>query len=105
MQHDTPLRIVCEDLISFQNLLLDKEIRTAVVTWRDEWAPASDVPGQTHGNVVFGSLREVNVLGYHKPSGTIISLALQGAAADRKVVREQLVAAGFRVEERCRNLT
>lgn len=105
MEQNTPLRIVCEDLMSFQKELQDKGIRTAIVTWRKEWAPASDVPGENHGNVVFGSLCEVNVLGYHKPSGTILSLALRGAAAERKLVREQLVAAGFVVEERCRNLT
>jgi len=105
MQHDSPLRIACEDLIIFQKTLQDKGIRTAILTWREEWAPASDVPGENHGNVVFGSLREVNVLGYHKPSGTIISLALHGAAAEKKTIREQLIAAGFTVEERCRNLT
>lgn len=105
MKHDTSLGIDCEDLIYFQKLLNDKGIRTIILTWRDEWAPASDVPGQTHGNVVFGSLREVTLLGYHKPSGTIIRHVLGGAAADRKALRDQLNTAGFTVEERCRNLT
>jgi len=105
MQHDTPLRIVCEDLIEFQKHLKDKALQTVILTWREEWAPASDVPGENHGNVVFGSLREITVLSYHKPSGTIISLTLKGPQAERKTVRGQLINAGFTVEERCRNLT
>ena len=105
MPHDTALRIICEDLVEFQKHLNDKAVQMVILTWRHEWAPASDVPGENHGNVVFGSLSEVTLLSYHKPSGTIISLALQGEAADRKAVREQLVQAGFTVEERCRNLT
>ena len=105
MPHDTALRIVCEDLVEFQKHLHAKAVQMVILTWRHEWAPASDVPGENHGNVVFGSLNEVTLLSYHKPTGTIISLAMNGPDADRKAVREQLVQAGFTVEERCRNLT
>ena len=105
MPHDTAHRIVCESLGEFQKSLRDKEIKTAILTWREEWAPASEVPGQNHGEVTFGSLREIQVLGYHRPSGTIISLVLRGPDAERQTIREQLVSSGFKVSERCRNLT
>lgn len=105
MQHDDQLRVHCDDLETFIKHLRNRGIRTAVVAWREEWAPASDIPGQTHGEVTFGSLRELTVLGYHKPSGSIVSLHLTGPLAERKAVREALTAAGLTVEERCRNIT
>ncbi len=105
MPHNTAHRIFCDSLIEFQKSLRDKEINVAILTWREEWAPAGEVPGQNHGEVTFGSLREIQVLGYHRSSGTIISLVLHGPDANRPVIREQLVNAGFKVSERCRNLT
>lgn len=105
MSHDTTLRIICSSLSEFQKSLQDQGIKNAILTWREEWAPAGEVPGVNHGEVTFGSLREIKVLGYHRPSGTIISLVLRGPDAERRTIREHLVGAGFTVAERCRNLT
>ena len=62
-------------------------------------------PGVNHGDVVFGSLREITLLAYDKPAGAVVRLDLLGPDADRARVRADLEAAGLRVEERKRNLT
>jgi hypothetical protein len=95
----------CSTLNEFIKAMHDKGLHTAIVAWREEWAPHTTVSGVTHGDVVFGSLRELTVLAYHKPQGQVLRLELQGAEADRSAVVATLRAAGLRVEERKRNLT
>jgi hypothetical protein len=105
MSHEATLKIICKDLVEFEKTLHEKGIQKAIVTWREEWAPAGEIPGENHGEVTFGSLREIEVLGYHRASGTIIGVVLRGPEAQRPAIREHLLAAGLSVSERCRNLT
>ena len=105
MTDSDPLTIACNDLPAFRKELSARGIQTAILAWRAEWAPAGETPGANHGDVVFGSLREVTVLGYHKPSGTVVKLELRGEAADRDGIKAHLQAAGLRVEERSRNIS
>ena len=105
MADDDHRRVACATLNSFISAVKDRGIASVILAWRHEWAPSSAIPGQTHGEVVFGSVREVTLLGYHKPSGTVISVAVGGEEADRSLIRQQVMEAGLTVTERCRNLT
>ena len=105
MQHSDPLTTICETFEDFLKSIKDKEITTVIQTWRGEWAPRTEEPGVNHGEVLFGSLQEVTLLGYHGATGTIIRFTARDAAADRPRFRGALQAAGLTVEERCRNIT
>lgn len=105
MSPDASLTIPCASLNEFIKLVQDKQLHTVIAAWREEWAPHTAVPGMTHGDVVFGSLRELTVLAYDKPLGQILRLELLGPDADRPAVVATLRAAGLRVEERKRNIT
>ena len=105
MSPDASLTVPCATVNDFLKLMQDKGLKTAIVAWREEWAPHTAQPGVTHGDVVFGSLREVTVLAYDKPNGLILRLELRGETADRPATVAALKAAGLRVEERKRNIT
>jgi hypothetical protein len=105
MQHEDSRTSSYANLLDFLKALQDRSLSTVILTWRAEWAPMTAVPGVNHGDVVFGSLREITLLAYDKPTGTVLRLELLGPEADREHLRAQLQAAGLRVEERKRNLT
>lgn len=105
MQHTDPKTIICDSLGNFIKELQNKGLKISILTWRAEWAPMTAVPGENHGDVVFGSLREITLLAYHGPTGSIIHHDLRGEEADRVKVRAALEAAGITVEERSRNIT
>lgn len=105
MQHHDPKTIICDSLGNFIKELQDKGLKVSILTWRAEWAPMTAVPGENHGDVVFGSLREITLLAYHGSTGSIIHHDVRGEEADRVKVRAALEAAGITVEERSRNIT
>jgi hypothetical protein len=105
MQHEDSKTCLYANLPDFLKVLQDKSLHTVILTWRAEWAPMTATPGVNHGDVVFGSLREITLLAYDKPTGSVLRLELLGPDADRERIRTELKAAGFRVEERKRNLT
>ena len=105
MRHIDSHTVICETLSQFRNELRNREIKTSVIAWRAEWAPATDTPGATHGDVVFGSLRETTLLGYQRATGTVVRLELRGPEADRSTLRAVLESDGLTVEERSRNLS
>ena len=105
MQHNDSRTYSCSHLPDFLKELQDRSLHTVILAWRAEWAPMTATPGINHGDVVFGSLREISLLAYDKPVGSVVRLDLRGPDADRVRVRAELEAAGLRVEERKRNLT
>lgn len=104
MQHIDPHTIACESLDAFRKTVSELGIRTVFLAWRAEWAPSSETPGAAHGEVVFGSLREITLLAYQRATGTVIRFA-GGASLERATVKALLEADGLTVAERCRNIT
>lgn len=104
MQHIDSHTTSCGSLDQFRKSLKELGIQTAFLSWRAEWAPSSETPGMTHGDVVFGSLREITLLGYQGSTGTLVRYEA-GATATREELKALLEADGLIVKERCRNIT
>jgi hypothetical protein len=87
----------CDTTAAFVAAMRSRGLRQAVLAWREEYGPA---PTPSSAQADYRLVREVTLLGYDQ--GTILRCEL--AEADRRSVRDDLVAAGLTVEERCRNL-
>jgi hypothetical protein len=74
-----------------------RRLKDVVIAWRREYGQVPD------GDVVdYRRLDLAWLLAYDRGDGAIIRYAADGA--DRERLQHELVAAGFSVEDRCRNL-
>jgi hypothetical protein len=74
-------------------------IATVIIAWQEEY-------GQQDGPsaVRYERLARLTLLGYQRATGSILRCALPGGPEVRARLRAEFAAAGFAVEERCRNI-
>jgi hypothetical protein len=86
----------CDTSSGFASAVRERGLDRVVLAWREEYGPAETPDGKADYRMV----REVTLLAYDQ--GTIVRCEL--GEADRAAVQAELVAVGFDVELRCRNL-
>jgi hypothetical protein len=73
-------------------------INTVVIAWQDEYGQVPDAE-----KVTYERIAHFSVLAYQRSDSLIMRYRQSGDRSVRAAVKQQLIAAGFSVEERTRN--
>ena len=74
-------------------------ITTVVIAWQDEYGQVPDVE-----TINYQRLRLLRLVAYQRSGGALLRCCVTGGSDERAALRRELEAAGFRVEERSRNI-